>query len=637
MSNATKKRKAAPKHTGRTLPDYFLYGLLTLLFLFVPFYSVPTALDEAMQPRLLLTAMATLLIALVMLVGRKQFPADYGILRNGMLYLLVAVFLTTCLSLVVAGNVRQGFYEVSKSGTVLVLFTIGALLMKGKTGREIHLVWFALANAVIMLVIAFTQYYQHYLLADWDKIQEWDKISVIYAVKGTLFHKNELATHLMLLLPLVMAGIFAAGKRWKLLFVVVSVLVVVMLVILRTRAVWLGILGGLGVVSVLLVFAYRQIGLQSIFRNVLIVSWVMVLGTGIYVFSLGSNVPEHSPAGRLRSIPNPQSRDNIHRMKIYGSTLAMFKDHPVLGVGPGNWQIKIPAYYNGKFQHFEELSWTRPHNDFLWILSERGIIGFTVWLGVFGLAFFFLLKVLFRSGDALHRILALLFIGGLSAYLGVAFFNFPHERIEHQNIVVIFLISAMLMHGELKRSQGKEISRFWVLLPAIVISLLSVVYGRQALAHEKAIRKAIEARNQGDFQGEARLAMNAGNAFTSLDPMGYPPEFYVAEAQIKANNHREATRYFLKALKHTPNNIQIYNMLGSTYYETGEYEKARLCALRVLDAMPANRQVLINLSAIYYKSGNFRRALLALQQIPEWESDAQLKRNAEFLMKKIQE
>ena len=237
----------------------------------------------------------------------------------------------------------------------------------------------------------------------------------------------------------------------------------------------------------------------------------------------------------------------------------------------------------------------------------------------------------------MHRILALLFIGGLSAYLGVAFFNFPHERIEHQNIVVIFLISAMLMHGELKRSQGKKISRFWVLLPAIVISLLSVVYGRQALAHEEAIRKAIEARNQGDFQSEARLAMNAGNAFTSLDPMGYPPEFYVAEAQVKANNHREATKYFLKALKHTPNNIQIYNMLGSTYYETGEYEKARLCALRVLDAMPDNRQVLINLSAIYYKTGNFRRALLALQQIPDWDSDAQLKRNAEFLMKKIQE
>jgi len=637
MRKATKKRQAAGLKTENSPLNYLFFVLLAFLFLFVPFYSMPAALDEAMQPRLLATAVATLLIALLLLAGRKQFAAEYGILRNGMVYLLLAVFLSTCLSLAVAGNVRQGFYEVSKSGTILALFIVSALLMKGKAGREIHLAWFATANAAIMLVVAFAQYYQHYLLADWDQMQEWDKIQVIYAVKGTLFHKNELATHLMLLLPLVLSGVYTAGRKWRLLFVVVSVLVAVMLVILRTRAVWLGMLGGLGVVSVLLIFAHRQIGLPSIFRNVLMGIWVVVLGTGIYVFSLGSHVHEHSLAGRLRSIPNPQSRDNIHRMKIYGSTLAMFNEHPVLGVGPGNWQIRIPQYYTGKFQHFEELSWTRPHNDFLWILSERGIAGFTVWLGVFGLAFFFLLRVLFRSGEAMHRILALLLIGGLSAYLGVAFFNFPHERIEHQNLVVIFLAAGMLMHGEMGRPQGKRLHILSVLLPVIAIALLAMLYGRKALVHEKTIRKAIEARNQGDYQSEARLAMNAGNAFTSLDPMGYPPAFYVAEALAKTANHREAIVYFLKALKHTPHNIQIINMLGSSYYETGEYEKARACARRVLDALPANRQALISLSAIHYQMGNYRRALMALQQIPDWEADGQLKRNAEFLMKKMQE
>ena len=60
------------------------------------------------------------------------------------------------------------------------------------------------------------------------------------------------------------------------------------------------------------------------------------------------------------------------RFKLYKSTLQLFVDQPILGVGPGNWKIdvwKYGLYINSLGRSFAQ----RPHNDFLWVLAEGGI------------------------------------------------------------------------------------------------------------------------------------------------------------------------------------------------------------------------------------------------------------------------
>ena len=64
-----------------------------------------------------------------------------------------------------------------------------------------------------------------------------------------------------------------------------------------------------------------------------------------------------------------------HRMDAWKASIAMIKDNPILGVGP----FMSSTMYH-KYRPGEELwpldRWLAVHNEYLSILSERGILGF---------------------------------------------------------------------------------------------------------------------------------------------------------------------------------------------------------------------------------------------------------------------
>lgn len=68
-----------------------------------------------------------------------------------------------------------------------------------------------------------------------------------------------------------------------------------------------------------------------------------------------------------------------HRYAAFRANWSMFLDHPILGVGP------FMAMYNfGKYRPFGysyPLEWLASHNQYLQLLSEKGIFGFIVFLG----------------------------------------------------------------------------------------------------------------------------------------------------------------------------------------------------------------------------------------------------------------
>jgi O-antigen ligase len=53
----------------------------------------------------------------------------------------------------------------------------------------------------------------------------------------------------------------------------------------------------------------------------------------------------------------------------------MALDHILLGVGLGNWNAFYPRYDQGDVLHIQSAP-RRPHNDYLWILSELELLGF---------------------------------------------------------------------------------------------------------------------------------------------------------------------------------------------------------------------------------------------------------------------
>ncbi len=83
----------------------------------------------------------------------------------------------------------------------------------------------------------------------------------------------------------------------------------------------------------------------------------------------------------------------------YKSAIKMFLDNPLTGVGPKMFRVKCSEekYYvkerinNENFKYLEGCS-THPHNNYIQLLAETGIIGFSLFIGIiiFFLRFFYI-------------------------------------------------------------------------------------------------------------------------------------------------------------------------------------------------------------------------------------------------------
>jgi O-antigen ligase len=105
-----------------------------------------------------------------------------------------------------------------------------------------------------------------------------------------------------------------------------------------------------------------------------IFSWQIVLlfgGISILSFFVSSNL-----WNRVKSIISLEHRSNFIRIKIWQGTLNMIKDHFWFGTGPGNFSV----IYD-KYRLPEDTKHISPHNNYLNIISDWGIIGGILFYG----------------------------------------------------------------------------------------------------------------------------------------------------------------------------------------------------------------------------------------------------------------
>lgn len=83
---------------------------------------------------------------------------------------------------------------------------------------------------------------------------------------------------------------------------------------------------------------------------------------------------------RVHSITDMTNQSNSERILLWQSSWNMFLDHPITGIGTGNFE----KLYVGRYMQptaREELS--NAHNNYIHALTENGLIGFTAFLYLF--------------------------------------------------------------------------------------------------------------------------------------------------------------------------------------------------------------------------------------------------------------
>ncbi len=633
--SATPTTKLHRRGTAASAAPWMFYFFFGFLVLFFPVFYLPQALDRTLAPRLL--ALSLLLLAsLPLLFNQYRFARwDFSILRKAIFLLWGAFFLTTVISAFFATNPMESYLFIVRNFLFASGLAMAALILHNTPNWQERLPKLFIAAAGVAVIIGLVQYFQRVHLSDLERLP--DGRDLVYRVTGVFSHKNFFSSVLALMLPFTLFGIHKYRNKWQLAAVLSSAGILLMILILRTRSVWVGLMAAVLVTSLVVLFNARKFKLAARWRLVILAGLIAGAAGVVVLFNLGDASDPFSVAGRIRSIFDTQSRHNIHRLFVWNASLEIIKEEPITGVGAGNWLLHIPKHFNRNFEHLEAMGWRQPHNDFIWIAAEQGIFALMIYLAAFVLIVYYLIKVVRNKGDddeTDKKVLALLLLGGVIAYLADAFFSFPYERIDIMVfLMIIAAASIALFHASSPKKAFKP-AKSAILLPGILCMLFSTYYSYQSINMEKQMGLALRALDQRSWIHMLHHANVAKTPFRSLGPHLYPPEFLEGVAYQNQEQYRRAVASFEKARKQAPHDIRIMHMLGNNYRTTEKYDEAYACFMELMNIYPPSPGILRDVKMLVVDLSEIKKyeqAYNLLVSIPNWEDDPEIVKNVNAL------
>lgn len=176
---------------------------------------------------------------------------------------------------------------------------------------------------------------------------------------------------------------------------------------------------------------------------------------GLIVSGQGSLVPENVRERVVESVEQfgttnadnvPITDDNfatVERLAHWQSGMAMYRDHPALGIGIGN--------YNERFEEYavrDEFSTSQghAHNYYIHTLAETGLLGLLAYLSLLGSIIALALRVVLAR-TARGTLARAIVLGALGSIIAVATHNF-FENLHVLNLgIVISLLWALVIAG----------------------------------------------------------------------------------------------------------------------------------------------------------------------------------------------
>lgn len=426
----------------------------------------------------------------------------------------------------------------------------------------------------------------------------------LYLIQGLGGHKNMLS--MLLFLSIGLMAYSARYDRHKLLrtvFLSTAFLALICTIVLRTRSLWIAL-----IVAGSIVFA--MLYLHGKKTNAALPKWIYptVMAVPIILVVLFfTNVNDAGDATNLS-----------HRVSFWQKSISMWSEHPQ-GVGPGMWKIHLPAQGLQGVNHAVEQGKTqllRPHNDYLWTLTEGG------WLGAIGYWGFLLLTTVFafkyrpKEREALHFHLAALF--GWLGYLIFSFFDFPLERPEH-------LLTMLFLAGYFHRNApGFTLKKKMqpLFLGILVVLLVGSAYvGKHRLQGESELASVIEAHEKRNARQLLVAVDNALTPYFNMDRVANSLYYYRGLSYFAQKQLPQAHEAFTTGLELTPYNLPTLQQMADFYRMCHDNlnDQQRKALVQQLPDIVDHRDFLSRAEALYQQalsySPHFSNALFNLAEL----------------------
>jgi O-antigen ligase len=297
---------------------------------------------------------------------------------------MLALLGAMALSMTVALNVKDSLKEISKWLEVLVIILLGSQYLR--TRRQIWTI------IVLVCIAGMTQAFHGYIQAFFNLGPASFIRSDNLRVYGTFDQPNPYAAYINLPLSITLALVLL-GRDWltRLLAGTAAIVLAIALYLSQSRGAEIALAAAL----IFIILAGTP-AIRKLFR-VLIIA---LLGTAAAL--LAGLVPQSlfNPALKFLGLsgislvePNSADFSTAERLAHWIAGIHMYFDHPILGVGIGNYPDAYPPYHITIFLD----SLGHAHNYYINIAAEMGTIGLVVYL-------LFLFVIFFAGTRIMQRI-----------------------------------------------------------------------------------------------------------------------------------------------------------------------------------------------------------------------------------------
>lgn len=572
--------------TGATLHRAIIIGFQAMIAVIPLFYS-PLFMEYG-APKLIVAQVMGFALGMLWLAS-MALDRQIAVVDTPLYYVFLAMLSTHFISLFQAYNVAQGLDQIFRQACFFGLSVMVFHLVQ-TPGQMRRLSGAMAITGGIVAIIGLLQHNGIYAFhAPWS------------LPVSTIGNVNFVAQYYNVVFPIALVMLFLVRGIWKRLGVGSACFFMAChIIVLGSRGGWIGTGAALAIAGSIALLRRFHVGRRlftgiAITAVVAMLSWPLIAGMVSQIpvsqnQTLGSVVDDYWMRITERLSLGIRLADDSTRQRVslWEDTLRMIFDHPLLGVGAGNFQFNEPKYASRESleikRRFEQpagqdLMAFNAHNEYLEIWAETGLIG----LAAFGAFLFLLLRAL--AGAVLRYIRS----NGDPLIIGFA-----------------AAVGATLVHSAFDSNLQQPASavHFWIVV-GMVWSLKLNAEGRAPLE-----LLFVEGRKAGVVMmalcGMALIA-TAGMGARTL--MG---EYYYLKGRwaFHSQNYKEAEGLWQRASAYGPTkHFRTYQSLGTALYHQGKWGEAADAYRQSLAQFPHNARVHYMLGRSLSNAGDTQAAL----------------------------
>lgn len=624
IKSAAGKNKKPESGTGASITkDSGLATITLILLLLGSFFIYDGSIrDPYVSPRFIFIA-AFLIVGIYWFMIYKKWgiqmsqPLTRGFIGVSLVFLTWNIVCATQ-----AINLSESIFFICRE----ILFFLSFILMLVLLNRQTDQLIIPKTLTVILIILSYIGVFQYYNFA-------FTFIPGDPHPTGISGNRNLYSSFLVLLLPFSFYTLMFAKPIWKFISAIAASVGMFAIILGQTRSAWL---------AFILATLFFQAGFfimrkklpQKMVRNWL---WGSLIAVGMLAVALVIVIQTDKDGAmqarlksRLQSLYSfndlddtvEASRNINERLLVWGGTVKMIQDAPLLGYGPGNWRLVFPQYggmsaiEDGSLLQIDKVR-VQPHNVYLHIASETGIPGLLLFLALGVLTLLAAFRNMRQAQNPPTILLNLLMAAGVIALAVDMAFSFPNERMEHG--ILVALIAAFVF-SSLEKS-AKDPSKVFYLpgsayfFTALPILIFCIALGNAKWKFDYYLMQVIQYELKRDYPKVLEAANKGKNKLVTLDPVSDPMEFHTARAYAAMRQYGKALEEITMAEHFHPNSHRIYNTKAVIYISENRFQEALEPLEKAIHLSPHYTPSLSNLAYSYYRTNQFDSSLQILERM----------------------